>query len=270
MQNSTSFLVGLLLSVVCCPAIAQVTVDSRALDHLQTPSTPAAPAPVPPPRAPKATPPAQPAQQPVRPRPNAAATAKPPAPSRTQPTLPPPPPPSPPVVPIAPPPLPVVPPPIVVPVRPAVPPPPATVEADAPDTVKPIEGGVRITFGPGRSDLNPTTAEALRELAHGAPVGSSFAVTAYAPGTPDDPSTPRRLSLSRVLTVRSLLIAEGIASSRIYPKALGSTGPITDGPADRADLLVTRPPPPPAPTSASASSAVPTPAASPAAPRSAP
>jgi outer membrane protein OmpA-like peptidoglycan-associated protein len=263
MQNSTSLLVGLLLSVACCPAIAQVTVDSRALDQLQTPTTPAAPAPVPPPRASKATPPAQ---QPVRPHPNAAAVVKPPAPSRTQPTLPPPPPPSPPVVPIAPPPLPVVPPPIVVPVRPAVPPPPATVTADAPDTVKPIEGGVRITFGPGRSDLNPATAEALRELAHGAPAGSSFAVTAYAPGTPDDPSTPRRLSLSRVLTVRSLLIAEGIASSRIYPKALGSTGPIADGPADRADLVVTRPPPPPAPASA----AVPTPAASPAAPRSAP
>jgi outer membrane protein OmpA-like peptidoglycan-associated protein len=171
-------------------------------------------------------------------------------------------------VPTAPPPLPVVPPPIVVPARPAVPPPPATVAADAPDTVKPIEGGLRITFGPGRSDLNPATAEALRELAHGAPAGSSFAVTAYAPGTPDDPSTPRRLSLSRVLTVRSLLIAEGIASSRIYPKALGSTGPISDGPADRADLVVTRPAPPPDPASASA--AVPTPAASPAAPRSAP
>ena len=265
MRNSTSLLVGLLLSFACCPAIAQVTVDSRALDQLQTPSTPATSAPVTPPHASKATPPAPPAQRPVRPRPNAAAVIKPPAPSGTQPTLPPPVQPLPPVVPIAPPPLPVVPPPIVVPVRPVVPPPPATVAADAPDTVKPIEGGVRITFGPGRSDLNPATAEALRQLAHGAPADSTFAVTAYAPGTPDDPSTPRRLSLSRVLTVRSLLIAEGIASSRIYPKALGSTGRITDGPADRADLVVTSPSPPPAPAAPTL-----TPAASPAAPRTAP
>jgi len=39
--------------------------------------------------------------------------------------------------------------------------------------------------------------------------------------------------------VRSVLINEGIASIRIYVKALGATAPaIADGPADRADIVV--------------------------------
>ena len=101
---------------------------------------------------------------------------------------------------------------------------------------------MRITFGPGRSDLNDATADALRKLAHDVPADASFSVSGYAPGMPEDPSTPRRLSLSRVLTVRSLLIAQGIASSRIYPKALGASAPdLAQGPADRADLVVMRP-----------------------------
>ena len=75
---------------------------------------------------------------------------------------------------------------------------------------------------------------------HDAPADASFSVSGYAPGMPEDPSTPRRLSLSRVLTVRSLLIAQGIASSRIYPKALGASAPdLAQGPADRADLVAT-------------------------------
>jgi hypothetical protein len=126
--------------------------------------------------------------------------------------------------------------------RPDVPPPPATIAADAPGTATPITGGLRITFGPGRSDLNDATADALRKLAHDAPADASFSVSGYAPGMPEDPSTPRRLSLSRVLTVRSLLIAQGIASSRIYPKALGASAPdLAQGPADRADLVELRP-----------------------------
>ena len=44
----------------------------------------------------------------------------------------------------------------------------------------------------------------------------SFNVMAYAAGTPEDPSTPRRLSLSRALAVRRVLMADGVASARIY------------------------------------------------------
>jgi len=70
--------------------------------------------------------------------------------------------------------------------------------------------GLGQPFGDGRADLNPATDTALRALAHAAPADASFTVAAFAPSIPDDPSTPRRLSLSRALTVRSVLIAEGI------------------------------------------------------------
>ena len=59
---------------------------------------------------------------------------------------------------------------------------------------------------------------------------------AYAAGTPEDPSTARRLSLSRALAVRSALMADGVTSSRIYVRALGATG--GDEPPDRVDLAV--------------------------------
>ena len=48
----------------------------------------------------------------------------------------------------------------------------------------------------------------------------------------------------RVLAVRSLLITEGIASTRIYVRALGNNPEATGSdPADRADILVVRPDP---------------------------
>ena len=53
---------------------------------------------------------------------------------------------------------------------------------------------------------------------------TSFNVVAYAAGTPDDPSTARRLSLSRALAVRSALMADGVGSARIYVRALGAAG----------------------------------------------
>ena len=74
-------------------------------------------------------------------------------------------------------------------------------------------------------------------------------VTAFAAGSPEDPSTPRRLSLARALAARAVLINEGIASTRIYVRALGSAA--GDGPADRVDL------------SAAPASAMPAPAAAP-------
>ncbi len=207
------------------PAAAQVSVDPRALDALK----PGAAAP-----SPKSAPP----KTPVRPAPRAPAkpaVAKPVAPA----PIPPPPAPPPPVIPAAPPPVPVLPPPVTVPVRPAPQPLPATVTADAPGAATAIGDGIRVTFGSGRSDLNPSTLEALRGLAHSAAPSSVFNLTAFAAGSADDPSSPRRLSLARALTVRSVLISQGFASPRIYVRALGATTPAAaDGPADRVDVVV--------------------------------
>jgi hypothetical protein len=78
----------------------------------------------------------------------------------------------------------------------------------------------------------------LRSFAHGvANTGeATFNVLAYATGAPEDPSTPRRLSLARALAARSVLISEGVQSTHIYVRALGASS--TEGPADRVDVML--------------------------------
>jgi outer membrane protein OmpA-like peptidoglycan-associated protein len=124
--------------------------------------------------------------------------------------------------------------------KPAAPTKPDTpvVAADAGGGLEPIKEGVRLTFTGGRSDLSPASESGLKSFVDTAPKsdGASFNVLAFAPGTPEDPSTPRRLSLSRALAVRSVLMAEGVPSTRIYLRALGGTP--TDGPPDRVDVTV--------------------------------
>jgi outer membrane protein OmpA-like peptidoglycan-associated protein len=223
--------ISLALLLAATPVLAQVTVDPRALDSLKPGATATAPA---------QTPQAKPAP---KPQPNAATKPAVRAPGPTNASTP--------AVPAAAPPLPVVPPPIMVPTRPPAPAIPATVTADAPGDIMPLQGGLRLTFGPGRADLNPGTEAAVRALVHRgggttpASDNSSFTITTYASGTPDDPSTSRRLSLARALAVRSVLIGQGVASPRIYPRAWGPNQPgFNDGPPDRADItLATNPVP---------------------------
>lgn len=102
-----------------------------------------------------------------------------------------------------------------------------------------IGSALRVTFGPGSSDLNRATEAAVRELARAVRGDErlNVAVTAYAAGQADDPSTPRRISLARALAARAVLLSEGVASTRILPRALGPNVP--DGPADRVDLVPT-------------------------------
>jgi outer membrane protein OmpA-like peptidoglycan-associated protein len=159
------------------------------------------------------------------------------------------------VVPAAPPPPPVLPPPVAVPTRPPPPTPPAPVVADAPGEASKSASGLRVTFGAGRFDLNPESNQSITARAQAAPgPDASFTVTGYAPGG-DDPSTPRRLSLSRALAVRSALMQAGIKSVHIYVKALGASAPnIAEGPPDRVDIEVTA-----APAPATQSGTVPTP-----------
>lgn len=120
----------------------------------------------------------------------------------------------------------------------AAPPPPPPISEGATSAALATGAGLRVTFGAGQADLSPASAEAIRNIVRSAPPGdtTSFNVVAYATGTPEDPSTARRLSLSRALAVRSALMADGVASSRIYVRALGATG--GDEAPDRVDLAV--------------------------------
>jgi outer membrane protein OmpA-like peptidoglycan-associated protein len=102
--------------------------------------------------------------------------------------------------------------------------------------VSSIEGGLRVTFGAGKADMSPATVAALHSLAQALAPNplADVNIYAYAAGAPDDPSTPRRLSLSRALAARAVLMSDGIASTRIYVHALGSTA--SPGPPDRVDV----------------------------------
>ena len=142
-----------------------------------------------------------------------------------------------PAIPAGPPPPPVIAAPVVnVPLHPLPPPPPVPIVAKATGAASPLARGARITFGPDSADLNPATMQALQDFA--ATMKSDPAaraqVDAYCNGTPDDPSTPRRISLERGLAARAVLIHAGIPSTRIYVRAIGQ--PEDGGPPDRVDL----------------------------------
>lgn len=274
MQNRTLLPILVLLAGAAAQghAVAQVTVNPQALEPLQpgatspTPSTtPAKPADKP---AAKPAPPARRSSSRSAPQaaPDAATPTKPgtaAAPSTDSRKL---------TVPTTPPPALSIPPPIVVPARPIPPPAPVVVVPEAAGNATPVPGGLRIAFAADGADLNPDMAAAVRTLVHSLPPfdTTTFAVTAYAAGSGEDPSTPRRLSLTRALAVRGVLLAEGVASTRIYVKALGAASPtVNDGPADRVDLIATTPPPP-APAAPAPSTPAPPPAPVPATPAAKP
>lgn len=200
-------------------AEAQVSVDLRALDApaAKPLARPASPAPV---QRPVAAAP-RPPQKPPAVAPKPVAAAPPFVPAAKAPVEPSPPPP--PVLPTA---------------LPA--PPPAAMVAAPPAPPERLPEPVRLTFLYGETGLSATDEAAIRALAQSihAPSASSVNVVAYAAGSPDDPSTARRVSLSRGMAVRSVLIANGVPSSQIYVRALGAAA--ADGPADRVELIVAR------------------------------
>lgn len=236
-------------------AAAQVTIDLRALDPLPLPGqfpyrAPSSPPPRPsaPPKPRVATPavpptpadtaaaPAAPAASPADP---SASTPSAPAPSAPAPSAPAPstataeqqaplPIVTPPAADLQP-----VPPP---PMASTAPPPPPPVSDTATTRAEPIQAGIQVLFDATTTDLSPASLAAIKAFAATAPAADSvsFNVLAYAAGKTDDPSVARRLSLSRALAVRSALVAEGVASTRIYVRALGSQ--TAGGPPDRVDL----------------------------------
>ena len=118
-------------------------------------------------------------------------------------------------------------------------PPPPPVSDKATTTVEATTLGLRLKFDTEQSDLSPDSVGSIKELAAKAPAGddTTFNVKAYSPGKPDDPSTARRISLSRAMAVRAALIADGVQSSRIFVRALGEQ--YGDGPPNRVDIDVT-------------------------------
>lgn len=224
---------SLLFPVIAClaaaPASAQVTVDLHALDALPKRPSGHPPSARPPhartrieaatrPAAPLATPPA-----PVATR--AAPSTAPAAPSATLPAVPP-------AVasipPVTPPPAPAN----------AAPPPPPPVVATAKTVAAKVSAGLQLTFAPGQSDLSPASAAAIKRFVQATPNGdaTTFNVLAYAANVPNDPSAPRRLSLSRAMSVRIAMMADGVPSAAIYLRALGAQG--GGGPPDRVDISV--------------------------------
>jgi outer membrane protein OmpA-like peptidoglycan-associated protein len=132
---------------------------------------------------------------------------------------------------------------LITPIAPALPgaestPPPPPVSEKSATNAAPTVSGLRVTFASGQSELSPESVAAIKQFASGPTTGetSSFNVLAYAPGSPDDPSTARRVSLSRAMAVRSALVADGVPSARIYVRALGAQS--GDGPPDRVDVNV--------------------------------
>jgi outer membrane protein OmpA-like peptidoglycan-associated protein len=149
-----------------------------------------------------------------------------------------------PSIPLHPPPPPIIAPPALrVVLHPPPPPPAVPIDPKAQGTATPLGHGFRITFGPDSAAVNASTDEALHGVAAmlKAEPQSVADIDAYAAGTPDDPSTPRRTSLQRALAARAVLINDGISSTRIYARALGSAPSTTADPADRLDITVRDP-----------------------------
>ncbi|MDP9095036.1 MAG: hypothetical protein M3N26_00535 [Pseudomonadota bacterium] len=148
-----------------------------------------------------------------------------------------------PAIPVSPPAILALPPPVAVPLAHPAPPPVVPLADDAPGTAMAIPNGLRVSFGTDRADLSPATAAALTQFADGlvAQPTASINLFAYAAGSPDDPSTPRRLSLQRALAARAVLMKAGIPSPRIYPRALGPAG---GSEPDRVDVVTGSPTPP--------------------------
>ena len=125
-----------------------------------------------------------------------------------------------------------------VPTPPAVPPEPDVRVAALP-SVLPAEGGALavIRFSGLESELDGAAEATLRQIAaQMGGTGRRIQLDAFAGGTPNTVGVARRLSLSRVLTVRAFLIEQGIQSTRIDVRALGV--PEDDGPAERVDVLL--------------------------------
>ncbi|GBR24871.1 hypothetical protein LV564_13860 [Komagataeibacter nataicola] len=110
-----------------------------------------------------------------------------------------------------------------VPLHPFTPPPEVKADPQARGRAEKVTGGTRLHFTTQSADMNPRMVTALQTFAtimQKLP-DQHINIVAYGEGRPDDPSTPRRVALSRGLAARSVLIHAGVAPTRIYVRAIG-------------------------------------------------
>lgn len=145
-------------------------------------------------------------------------------------------------VPPAPPPPVVLPPPFVpVQLHPPVPPAEVTAVANVASHTTPLpDGGLRVLFPSESEALNAESIKAIQdygtELSHHPEQRVLLIAHAAFPG--DDISMPRRIALARALAVRSIFIHAGVATTRLYPRALGRPDAGDTAPADRLDVVI--------------------------------
>ncbi len=103
-------------------------------------------------------------------------------------------------------------------------------------TAAPPGGDLRLTFASGSAELSEAAKKQLLDLSKSLALNTSRRVQllAYAADSGQGASPARRLSLSRALAVRAFLIDQGVRSTRMDVRALGSKA--GDGPADRVDV----------------------------------
>lgn len=237
MYRPIPFSLPLAAFLACLPlSAAQAQVTSNLDDLPQAKPAPSASKPVSTPRPPgHAVRKAEPHNSPV----TAPASVSPPAasPARSAPTHT-----TVPGVPPAPPPPVVLPPPFVpIQIHPPVPPIDVTPVADAASQTLPLpDGGMRVLFPSGSEALNADSVKAIQaygtELSHHPEQRVLLVAYAVLPG--DDVSMPRRIALARALAVRSIFIHAGVATTRLYPRALGRPAAGDTAPADRLDVVI--------------------------------
>ncbi|QCE32484.1 hypothetical protein FAI41_02220 [Acetobacteraceae bacterium] len=147
-------------------------------------------------------------------------------------------------IPASPPPLILAPPFPIVHLHPPVDPDPVIAVKGAISDTRPLANsleGIRIEFAPLKEEMDQETIDAISRfgshMAHNPNI--RLTLEGFAGSQDDDPSLPRRLALQRLLEIRSLLMRAGVASTRIYPKTIGTPRPNThetNGPADRVDI----------------------------------
>ncbi|MAF94806.1 MAG: lysophospholipase [Rhodospirillaceae bacterium] len=126
------------------------------------------------------------------------------------------------------------------PVAKAKPKPVAKEQAALPPAKETIKTGrvLQVAFGVTASKLPPEAKNGLKDLAEKLKDKKNLRLQllAYAGGKALSPSKARRMSLSRALSVRSFLIENGIRSTRIDVRALGSK--TSEKPLNRVDVNI--------------------------------